>query len=62
LNWKLFKKYFKQKYLTKMYYDEKDKEFHDIKLGHMLIDEFVTKLVNMMRYVPYLREEKTKVQ
>jgi hypothetical protein len=33
LNWKIFKKYFKQKYLTERYYDEKAKEFHDLKLG-----------------------------
>jgi hypothetical protein len=28
----------------------------------MTIEYFVTKFVNMMRYVPYLREEKEKVQ
>jgi hypothetical protein len=62
LTWKIFKKYFKQKYLTERYYDEKDKEFHDLKLGKMMIEDFVTKFVNLMRYVPYLREEKEKVQ
>jgi hypothetical protein len=45
LNWKIFKKYFKQKYLTKRYYDEKSKEFHDLKLGQMTIEDFVTKFV-----------------
>jgi len=28
----MFKKYFKQKYLKEGYYDEKAKEFHDLKL------------------------------
>jgi len=30
LTWKIFKTYFKQKYLTKRYFNEKDKEFHDL--------------------------------
>jgi hypothetical protein len=39
LNWKVFKKNFKQKYLTEKYYEEKGKEFHDLKLGHMTIED-----------------------
>ena len=58
MTWKLFKKHIKQKYLTELYYDEKDKEFNDMKLGQMTIDEFVTKFFSLQRYVPYLIEEK----
>ena len=32
IRWKQFKKYFKQKYLSDMYYDDKIKEFHELKL------------------------------
>jgi hypothetical protein len=28
----------------------------------MTIEDFVTKFVNLVRYIPYLREEKEKVQ
>ena len=31
--WKLFQKYFKQKYLSDRYYDDKIKEFHEMRLG-----------------------------
>ena len=31
--WKQFKKYFKQKYLSDMYYDDKIDEFHELRLG-----------------------------
>ena len=31
--WKQFKKYFKQKYLFDRYYDDKIKEFHELRLG-----------------------------
>ena len=30
LKWKQFKKYFKQKYLSDRYYDDKIKEFHEL--------------------------------
>ena len=31
--WKQFQKYFKKKYLSDKYYDEKIKEFHELILG-----------------------------
>lgn len=30
VTWENFQKYFKEKYLTKRFYDEKEKEFHDL--------------------------------
>ena len=62
ITWELFQQYFKDKYLTEIFYDEKDKEFHDISLGKMTMDDYVTKFTSLLRYVPYLREEKAKVQ
>lgn len=62
MTWKLLKKHFKHKYLTKRYFDEKSKEFHDLILEKMLIKKFVTKFLSLMRYVPYLREEMEKIQ
>ena len=37
--WKKFKKYFKQKYLSDRYYDDKIKEFHELKLGQLTMEE-----------------------
>ena len=39
LKWKQFKKYFKQKYLSDRYYDDKIKEFHELKLGQLTMEE-----------------------
>jgi hypothetical protein len=61
LTWKIFKKYIKQKYLTERYFNEKAKEFDDLKLRQMTIEDPFTKFVNLMRCVPYLGEEKAKV-
>ena len=47
--------------MSERYYDEKAKEFNDLWLGALIMDEFVTKFVNLQRYVPYLRDEKFRV-
>ena len=62
VTWEMFQRYFKEKYLTERFYDEKAREFHDLWLGQQTIDEFVTKFTSLLRYVPYIREEKAKVQ
>eukprot|EP00253_Pinus_taeda_P015342 PITA_15342 len=43
-------------------YDEKAREFHDLRLGQQTMDEFITHFTSLLRYVPYIREEKAKVQ
>ena len=62
LNWKQFKKYFKQKYLSDRYYDDNIKEFHELRLGQQTMDEYANKLLELLRYVRYIRDEKVKVQ
>ena len=62
VTWDAFQQYFKDKYLTECFYDEKSQEFHDLKLGQMTMDEYITKFTSLLRYVPYLRDEKAKVQ
>eukprot|EP00253_Pinus_taeda_P001681 PITA_01681 len=62
VTWEKFQGYFKEKYLTEHVYDEKAREFHDLRLGQQTIDEFVTNFTSLLRYVPYIREEKAKLQ
>lgn len=57
MTWKLF-----HKYLNERYYDEKAREFNELKLWQMTFEDFITKFLSLQRYVPYLKEEKTKVQ
>jgi hypothetical protein len=35
LSWGKFEKYFKKKYLSERYYDERTKEFYELKLGQV---------------------------
>eukprot|EP00253_Pinus_taeda_P006325 PITA_06325 len=62
ITWDNFQKYFKERYLTERFYDEKAREFHDLRLGQQTMDEFITRFTSLLRYVPYIREEKAKVQ
>jgi len=62
ITWEKFQKYFKERYLTEHFYDEKAREFHDLRLGQQTIDEFIARFTSLLRYVPYIREEKAKVK
>ena len=39
LEWSDFKKYFKKQYLSKRYYERKMKEFYELQLGQMMIED-----------------------
>ena len=60
--WKQFKKFFRQKYLSNMCYDDKIKEFHELRLGKQTMEEYVNKYLELLRYVRYIRDDKVKIQ
>jgi hypothetical protein len=62
LSWERFEKYFRKKYLSEKYFDEKTKEFYELKLGKLTIEEYVSRFLELLRYVPYIKAEKAKVQ
>eukprot|EP00253_Pinus_taeda_P026215 PITA_26215 len=62
ITWEKFQKYFKERYLTEHFYDEKAREFHDLRLRQQSMDEFINHFTSLLRYVPYIKEEKAKVQ
>ena len=57
LKWKQFK----QKYLSYRCYDEKIKEFHELRLGEQTMEEYANKFLELLRYVRYIKDEKVKV-
>jgi hypothetical protein len=62
LSWKQFEKYFKKKYMSEKHFDGKTKEFYELKLGQLTIDEYINKFLELIRYVPYIKDEKVKMQ
>jgi hypothetical protein len=62
ITWKEFKRYFERKYLTKRYYDRKMKEFFKLKMGNMTIDEYERRFLELLKYVPFIKDEAVKIQ
>jgi hypothetical protein len=62
ITWREFKKHFEKKYLTKRYYDRKMKEFFELKLGSMTIDEYEWRFLELLKYVPFIKDETVKIQ
>jgi hypothetical protein len=62
VTWKEFKNYFEKKYITKRYYDRKMKEFFELKLGSMSIDEYERRFLELLKYVPFIKDEIAKIQ
>jgi hypothetical protein len=51
-----------KKYLSERYFDEKAKEFYELKLGQVTMEEYANKILDLLRYVPYIKAEKEKAQ
>ena len=62
ITWKEFKRYFEKKYLTKRYYDRKMKQFFELKLGIMTIDEYERRFLELLKYVSFIKDEIVKIQ
>ena len=62
INWSTFKKYFKNNFLSEQYYEERAKKLYEIKLGTMTMKDLNNKFLSLLRYVPYLVDEKPKVR
>jgi hypothetical protein len=62
VNWREFKKYFEKKYCTKRYYDKKMKEFFELKLCSITIDEYERRFLELMKYVSFIKDVTVKIQ
>ena len=49
-------------YLSYMHYDDKIKEFHELKLGQLTMEEYANKFLELLRYVRYIWDDKVKIQ
>ena len=45
-----------------MYYDDKIKEFHELRLGQQTMEEYANKFLELLRYVRCIRDDKVKIQ
>jgi hypothetical protein len=61
MTWKEFNNHFEKKYLTKRYYDKNMKEFFELKLGSMTIDEYERIFLELLKYVSFIKDEIVKI-
>ena len=59
--WSNFHKIFQEKYMSKILFDIKVKEFHELRMGSMTMDAFINRFLDLLHYVPYIKEEKVKI-
>ena len=57
-----FWKIFQEKYMSERFFDRKVKEFHELCMGSMTMDTFINRFLDLLHYVPYIKEEKVKIQ
>ena len=62
LEWFDFKKYFKKQYLSESYYERKTKEFRELQLGLMTMEDLINKFLELLRFISYIHEDKVKIQ
>jgi hypothetical protein len=62
VTWREFKRHFEKKYLNKRYYDKKMKAFFEVKLGSMSIDEYERIFLELLKYVPFIKDDTIKIQ
>jgi len=55
-SWHDFKIFFRKKYLSERYYDGKNKDFYELKMGSMEDEEYTTKFLELLRHVCWVPE------
>ena len=61
IRWSNFRKIFQEKYMSKRFFDKKVKEFHALRMGSMTTVAFINKFLDLLHYVPYIKDEKVKI-
>jgi hypothetical protein len=62
ITWMQFKNYFQNKYLSNHYYDRKMKDFFEINLWSLTMDEYERIFSEILRYVDFIKEEKVNIK
>ena len=62
IRWDTFRKLFQEKYMSERFFNRKVKEFHELHMGLMTMDAFINIFLDLLHYVPYIKEEKVNIQ
>ena len=53
---------FKKQYLLEKYYERKTKEFYELKLGQMTMEDIINKILHLLHFVSYIIDENVKIK
>jgi hypothetical protein len=53
---------FPREIFSKHYYERKMKEFFELKLGSMAMDEYEKRFFELLKYVGFIKDDKVKIQ
>ena len=62
IRWSTFCNIFEEKYMLERFFDRKVKEFHELRIVSMTMDTFINIFLYLLHYVPYIKDEKLKIQ
>ena len=62
IRWSNFRRIFQEKYMFEKFFDRKVKEFHELKMGSMTMDSFINRFLDLLHYVPYIKDKNVKIQ
>ena len=48
--------------MSERLFDHKVKEFHELLIRSMTMDAFINRFLDLLHYVPYIKEEKVKIK
>ena len=48
--------------MSKILFDRKVKEFHELRMGSMTMDAFINIFLDLLHYVRYIKEENVNIQ
>ena len=48
--------------MLERFFNRKVKEFHELRMGSMTMDTFINIFLDLLHYVPYIKDEKVKFQ
>ena len=48
--------------MSERFFNRKVKEFHELKMGSLTMDSFINIFLDLLHYVPYIKDEKVKIQ
>ena len=62
IRWSKFHKTFQERYMSEWFFNRKVKEFHKLHMGSMTMEAFINRFLYLLHYVPYIKDEKVKIQ